>query len=98
MKKVYILLCFLSLVFGDARVALAGDITIPLGTTSSSSTAPYTNSWFDHNTASGSLRLWDGSQPSGDVSLSGCTIRVNCYDGHTGIDYEASLNTRSLTD
>jgi nitrite reductase/ring-hydroxylating ferredoxin subunit len=102
MKKLVISLMATMYFIVSGGVAFAGDLTMPLGTTGSSSTAPYTNSWFDHDgalecasggTCNGSLTIYDGSLPSGNVSQSGCTIRVNCYDGHAGIDFEASCDT-----
>jgi hypothetical protein len=103
-KKIPLLIT-LAVVATSCGVAYAGDLTMPLGTTGSSTSAPALNSFFDHDGTLGcslsggcnsSLTTWTGSvlaPPSYNVSLSGCTRGTSCYDGHDGIDFEATSGT-----
>ena len=77
--------------------AAAGDLVMPLHYGGA------VNSWFDHDgvfnclascSSSDKMILYDGSTYSNAVSnLNNCTLGVNCYDGHDGIDFQANLQT-----
>lgn len=71
----------------------AEDFTLPL------ITSPAINSWFDHNTSSNALQIWDGSSwtsPPTTLTSGGCSM-PSCYDGHNGVDYQASTGTDVYT-
>lgn len=79
----------ISLTFVQPRDAEAGaDLTLPVLST------VQVNSWFDHNLpgsgGNGNMTRYDGAMwTNGSAYLSNCTLTVNCYDGHNGVDFQS---------
>jgi len=75
------------LAYATSSVEAVGTLTLPFSEPNIA-----VNSWFDHN-APGSgnnykMIRYDGATwTDGSASLANCTLGVNCYDGHNGIDF-----------
>jgi murein DD-endopeptidase MepM/ murein hydrolase activator NlpD len=72
----------------QSTLAAAGDYTAPISATGSNGL----NSFVDHTSPTyvvdGTMTKYDGNQWFGfTATLTDCLIKVNCYDGHNGLDY-----------
>lgn len=77
----------LTMLFSTPHAYAAGVLTLPF----TQANVPV-NSWFDHNyPGSGNnnnMVRYDGATwTDGSAYIDYCTLTVNCYDGHNGIDY-----------
>lgn len=92
MGKIYFLI--VSIFFLILPSVHAGNLTSPL-------TNYQVNSFFDHNNPGGfsnsDFRRYDGTQwTNGTAAIASCTLGVNCYDSHNGVDLQASIGTNVL--
>ena len=69
----------------------SGQLVLPLNT------AGGVNSWFDHTSptyaTNGNMTRHDGTVYAGSAASATCAFGAGCYDGHNGIDFQASSGT-----
>lgn len=94
MKKSFVCMLFLCGSFVSYGTAYANFFTLPVAGGS-------VNSYFDHNNPGSPdndhFTRYDGAEwLDGSAGTSTCTLGVNCYDGHRGIDFSGSVGTDVL--